>query len=100
MTRLPGLKRWLVVWFALLGLSAMLARYFDNGPPAAWSNLTRVAAESFLAPGGIIWMALFWHTFGNGPTAAGLVFIALVNSTLWALAIYAAVRIFAWLRRG
>jgi hypothetical protein len=98
-TRLLGLKRWLVVWLVLLSLSATLARYFDNGPPASWSNLARVTTESFLAPGGIIWTALFWHAFGSGPTEAGLVFIVLVNSILWAVAIYLAARILGWLAR-
>ena len=98
-TRLLGLKRWLVIWLALLSLSAILARYFDNGPPASWSNQARVAVESFIAPGGIIWTALFWHAFGGGPTAAGLVFIVLVNSTLWAIAVYLAARILGRLRR-
>jgi hypothetical protein len=96
---LLGLKRWLVIWLVLLSLSAILARYFDNGPPASWSDAARVAVESFLAPGGIIWTALFWHAFASGPTAAGLVFIALVNSTLWAIAVYLAARILGWLRR-
>ena len=99
MTRLLGLKRWLVIWLLLLGLSAFLARYFDHGPPASWFNLARVAVEAFLAPGGIIWTALFWHAFGSGPTANGLVFIALVNSTLWSIAIYLAARILGRLRR-
>ena len=99
MTRLLGLKRWLVIWLVLLSLSAILARYFDSGPPVSWSNLARVAAESFLAPGGSIWTALFWHAFGSGPQEAGLVFIALVNATLWAVAVYVAVRILEWLQR-
>jgi hypothetical protein len=98
-TRLLQLKRWLVIWLVLLGLSATLARYFDNGPPASWSNLARVATESFLAPGGIIWTALFWRALGSGPTVAGLVFIVLVNSTLWAVAVYVAVRFLGWLAR-
>ncbi len=93
MTRLLGLKRWLVIWLVLLSLSAILARCFDNGPPASWSNLARVAVENFLAPGGIIWTALFWHAFGSGPTTAGLVFIVLVNSTLWAAGVYLAARL-------
>jgi hypothetical protein len=79
-------------------VSAILARYFDSGPPVSWSNPARIAAESFLAPGGFIWTALFWHAFGSGPTAAGLVFIALVNATLWAVAVYVAVRILEWIR--
>jgi len=58
-----------------------------------------VAVESFLAPGGIIWTALFWHAFGRGPTPAGLVFVALVDSTLWAIAIYLVARILGRLRR-
>jgi hypothetical protein len=98
-TRLLGLKRWLVIWLALLSLSAILARYFDNGPPTSWSNVERVAVESFIAPGGIIWTALFWHAFGSRPTTAGLVFIVLVNSTLWAIAVYLAARILERLRR-
>jgi hypothetical protein len=98
-TRFFGLKRWLAVWLLLLGVSGILVRYFDNGPPASWSNPARVGAESFLAPGGIIWTALFWHAFGYGPTPAGLVFIAAVNSTLWAIAIYLVARILGWLRR-
>lgn len=93
MTRRFGLKRWLVVWLVLLSMSATLARYFDNGPPASWPHLARVITESFLAPGGIIWTALFWHAFGNGPILPGLVLIALVNSILWGLAIYVAVKI-------
>jgi hypothetical protein len=96
-TRSLGLKRWLVIWLVLLSLSAIFARYFDSGPPTSWSHLARVAAEGFLAPGGFIWTALFWHAFGSGPTAAALVFIALVNATLWVVAVYAAVRILEWL---
>jgi hypothetical protein len=98
-TRLLGLKGWLVIWLALLSLSAILVRYFGNGPPASWSNLARVAVESFIAPGGIIWTALFWHAFGGGPTAAGLAFIVFVNSTLWAIAVYLAARILGRLQR-
>jgi hypothetical protein len=96
---LLGLKRWLLVWLVLFSLSATLARYFDSGPPASWSNLARVVTESFLAPGGIVWTALFWHAFGKGPTLAGLVLIALVNSILWVAVIYLSFKIIGWLRR-
>jgi hypothetical protein len=98
-TRLLGLKRWLVIWLVLLNVSAMLVRYFDSGPPASWYKPARVAAESFLAPGGLFWTALFWHAFGSGPTSAGLLFIALVNATLWAAALYTAVKILKWFPR-
>jgi hypothetical protein len=81
-----GLKRWLVIWLVLLSLSAILVRYFDSGPPVSWPNLARVAVESFLAPGGLIWTTVFWHPFGSAPTTTGLVFISHVNATLWAVA--------------
>lgn len=93
-----ALRRWLAVWLSLLALSSILARYFDNGPPASWSDIARTTTECFLVPGGIVWTALFWHVFGSGPTVAGRVFIALVNSTLWALTAYAMFRIFRWMR--
>ena len=89
-----------MIWLVLLSLSAILARYFDHGAPASWPTLARVAIECFLAPGGVIWTALLWHPFGSGPTPVGLVFIALVNSTLWTIAAYVAARVVGRLRRG
>jgi hypothetical protein len=96
-THVLGLRRWFSVWLVLLVLSCMLVRYFDSGPPASWSGIARAITECFLVPGGIIWTALFWHVFGSGPTVAGRVFIVLVNSTIWVLAVYATIRSFRWL---
>ena len=98
-TRPFGFKRWLVIWLVPLSLSATLVRYFDSGPPTSWPNLARLTTEIFLAPGGTIWTALFWRAFGSGPTIAGLVFIVLVNSILWAVAVYLAIQILGRLPR-
>ena len=99
MTRHVVLRRWFVIWVVLLGLSAALARYFDPGVPADWPAPARFATEIFLAPGGVTWLALFWHAFGAGPTDRGLAFIALVNSAIWLLAGYVSSRVFSWLWR-
>jgi hypothetical protein len=83
-----ALGRWFAIWFALLALSAILGKFFDRGAPATWPGLVRYAIGTFIAPGGIAWVALFWHAFGGGPTATGLVFIAFVNATIWLIAVY------------
>jgi hypothetical protein len=91
--------RWFAIWFALLALSAILVQYFDRGAPATWPMLARFAIGTFLAPGGIAWVALFWRAFGGGPTAPGLVFIAVVNSTIWLIVVYVVLTALRWLRR-
>lgn len=93
-----GAVRCLAVWFVLLALGATLIPYFNNGPPASWPSLVRVAIESFLAPGGLFWIALFWHPFGSGPTDTESVLIILVNSTVWLIFIYATIWIIGRLR--
>jgi hypothetical protein len=94
-----AVKRWLVTSIVLLGLSAILARYFDPGAPADWPVPARLATGMFLAPGGVTWTVLFWHPFSAGPTEMGLAFVALLNSAIWLLAIYALSKVFRWLRR-
>ena len=95
---LAGSRRWWTVWFLLLGLSAALVPYFDTGAPVSLPGFLRAAVGIFLAPGGLIWMALFWAAFGGGPTDTGRMFIVLVNSIAWLFFIYAAIRITGWLR--
>jgi hypothetical protein len=92
-------RRWLLIWLVLLGLSAILARYFDHGAPPDWPDAARFAIATFLAPGGLAWMGLFWHAFGPGPTGAGLVCIALLNSTVWLVAAYTVAKVVNLLRR-
>ena len=85
----------------LLCLSAFLDGYIDMGAPTSWPRIAQTAVGVFVAPGGVIWIALFWHPFaGADPSGAVRVFIALINSTLWLLVIYAAFRIGARLQRG
>jgi hypothetical protein len=93
------LKRWLVIWLVLLGISAILARYFDLGAPADWPGPARLATAMFLVPGGVTWLGLFWHPFGAGPTRIGLAFMALVNSVIWSIAAYILLKVVSWLRR-
>lgn len=101
MTSLPGSRRWWGVWLMLLGLSAILAGYIDMGAPTSWPRIAQMAVGIFVAPGAVIWVALFWHPFAGGDLSGAIrVFIALVNSTLWLIAIYTASRIRAWLKRG
>jgi len=95
--RLNLSRRWWAIWLLLLGLSAIVAGYFDHGTPASWPAFAREATEIFLVPGGLVWMALFWHAFDSGPTEAGQVIIVLANATLWSLAAYTASRISCWL---
>lgn len=95
--RLNLSRRWWAIWLLLLGLSAIMARHFDHGTPASWPAFAREATEIFLVPGGLVWMALFWHAFGSGPTEAGQVIIVLANATLWSLAAYTVSRISCWL---
>lgn len=95
---LVGSRRWWALWFVLLGLSATAVPYFDNGAPTSWPSLLRVAIGIFLAPGGLIWMALFWRAFGGGPAEIGRVFIVLMNSTVWLLLICTAIWILGRLR--
>ena len=87
-----------LIWFALLAMSATLVWYFDPGAPPSWPLYVRFAIAIFLAPGGLVWMALFWHPFGGGPTGFGQVFVALINATLWLLCIYISIWIFGRLR--
>jgi hypothetical protein len=87
-----------VIWLVLLGVSAMLARYFDPGAPVNWPEPARFATAIFLAPGGMTWLGLFWHPFGDGPSVMGLAFIALLNSAIWLLATYTSSTVFGWLR--
>ncbi len=98
MTRHVAFKRWFFFWLVLLGLSAILASYFDPGAPADWPGPARLATGIFLAPGGMSWLALFWHAFGGGPTGMDLAFIALLNSAIWWLAAYTSSKVLSWLR--
>ena len=99
MTRHVALRPWILIWLVLLGLSAILAEYFDPGAPVDWPGPVRFATGIFLAPGGVTWLGLFWHAFGSGPTAMGLAFIALVNSAIWLLTAYTSSKVLSWLRR-
>jgi hypothetical protein len=94
------LRRWFFIWLVLLGLSAVLARYFDPGAPVDWPEPARFATGIFLAPGGMTWLGLFWHAFGAGPTDMGLAFIALLNSAIWLLAACTSSKVLSWLRRS
>ena len=98
MTRHVASRRWFFIWLVLLGLSALLAGYFDPGAPADWPGPARFATGIFLAPGGMAWLGLFWHPFGAGPTEMGLAFIALINSVAWLLAVYASSKMLGRLR--
>jgi hypothetical protein len=97
-SRLVGPARWLAEWFVLFALSATFVPYFDNGPPNLWPSPLRAAMEVFLAPGGLFWIALFWHPFGDGPTGTESVFIVLVNSMAWLIFLYVAIWILGRLR--
>jgi hypothetical protein len=68
--------------------------FVDHGPPSSWPAPARVAVESFMAPGGLAWLALFWHPYGDGPNWAGSLVIVLVNATVWGLVLLGAAR--AW----
>lgn len=94
------MKRWFLLWLVLLAVSAALARYFDLGAPVDWPEPARFATGIFLAPGGMAWLGLFWHAFGAGPTEIGLAFIALLNSSIWLLAVYTSSKVLSWLRTG
>jgi hypothetical protein len=48
-TRTPEFERWSIIRLVLLSLSATLARYFDNGPPASRPHLERATTEGVLA---------------------------------------------------
>lgn len=100
MTRHFALRRWFYIWLVLLGLSTILAKYFDPGAPVDWPGPARFATGVFLALGGVTWLGLFWHAFGAGPTEMGLAFIALLNSAIWLLAAYISSKALDWVRRS
>jgi hypothetical protein len=91
------MKRIGLLAIGLLTLSALGVAYVDQRPPSSWPAAARVAVEGFMAPGGLAWLALFWHPFGDGPDWAGRLLIVLVNATAWGLVLLGAAR--AWRAR-